>query len=44
MIFEGKVDESEVGKLNEGIDIEIGLGAIDEKKFLSKKRGLPQET
>ncbi|GAB1309334.1 efflux RND transporter periplasmic adaptor subunit [Urechidicola sp. KH5] len=33
MIFEGKVDEAEVGKLDEGIDIEVGLGAIDEKKF-----------
>lgn len=33
MIFEGKVDESEVGKLEEGIDIKVGLGAIDDKKF-----------
>ncbi len=33
MIFEGKVDESEVGKLKEGIDIKVGLGAIDNKKF-----------
>ena len=33
MIFEGKVDESEVGKLQEGIDIKVGLGAIDDKKF-----------
>ena len=33
MIFEGKVDESEVGKLNEGIDIKVALGAIDNKKF-----------
>ena len=36
MIFEGQVDESEVGKLKEGIEIEIGLGAIDEKKFQAK--------
>jgi HlyD family secretion protein len=36
MIFEGQVDESEVGKLKEGIEIEIGLGAIDEKKFPAK--------
>jgi len=33
MIFEGKVDEAEVGKLEEGSQIEIALGAIDDKKF-----------
>lgn len=33
MIFEGKVDEAEVGKLEEGSAIEVALGAIDEKKF-----------
>jgi len=33
MIFEGKVDEAEVGKLKEGIEIEVTLGAIDNKKF-----------
>lgn len=36
MIFEGKVDEAEVGKLNEGIAIEVGLGAIENKKFPAK--------
>jgi len=36
MIFEGKVDEAEVGKLNEGIEIEVALGAIDKKKFPAK--------
>ncbi len=36
MIFEGKVDEAEVGKLSENIDIEVSLGAIDEKKFPAK--------
>ncbi|MCA0932003.1 efflux RND transporter periplasmic adaptor subunit [Lutimonas saemankumensis] len=36
MIFEGKVDEAEVGKLNEGIEIEVGLGAIEKKKFPAK--------
>lgn len=36
MIFEGKVDEAEVGKLNEGISIEVGLGAIENKKFPAK--------
>ena len=33
MIFEGKVDESEVGKLVKGTGIEISLGAIENKKF-----------
>jgi len=36
MIFEGKVDEAEVGKLGVGIDIEVGLGAIEKKKFPAK--------
>ncbi len=36
MIFEGKVDEAEVGKLVVGIDIEVGLGAIEKKKFPAK--------
>ncbi|MFD2552052.1 efflux RND transporter periplasmic adaptor subunit [Bizionia sediminis] len=33
MIFEGKVDESEVGKLEEGKDIIVVLGAINQKEF-----------
>ena len=33
MIFEGKVDESEVGKLLKDTKIEISLGAIENKKF-----------
>lgn len=33
MIFEGKVDESEVGKLVEGTEIVVILGAINEKEF-----------
>ncbi|MBN4046929.1 efflux RND transporter periplasmic adaptor subunit [bacterium AH-315-P13] len=33
MIFEGKVDEAEVGKLEEGIEIIVILGAINEKEF-----------
>ena len=33
MIFEGKVDEAEVGKLEEGSEIQVALGAIDKKKF-----------
>ena len=36
MIFEGKVDESEVGKLDEGKDIKVVLGAINEKEFPAK--------
>jgi len=33
MIFEGKVDESEVGKIKEGLPLEITVGAIDNKTF-----------
>mgnify|MGYP005990886337 CR=1 FL=1 len=33
MIFEGKVDESEVGKLLRGTNIDVAIGAIEEKKF-----------
>ncbi len=33
MIFEGKVDESEVGKISEGLPLEITIGAIENKKF-----------
>ena len=36
MIFEGKVDESEVGKLEEGKQIKVILGAINEKEFPAK--------
>ena len=36
MIFEGKVDESEVEKLKEGINIKVILGAINEKEFPAK--------
>ncbi|WP_405605140.1 efflux RND transporter periplasmic adaptor subunit [Polaribacter sp. Asnod1-A03] len=36
MIFEGKVDESEVGKLVNGTDIEVSIGAIENKKFPAK--------
>lgn len=35
MIFEGKVDESEVGKLEEGKDIIVVLGAINQQEFPS---------
>jgi HlyD family secretion protein len=33
MIFVGKVDESEVGKIKENMPIEITIGAIENKKF-----------
>ncbi len=36
MIFEGKVDEAEVGKLQEGKDIKVVLGAISGKEFPAK--------
>ncbi|PHS10920.1 MAG: efflux transporter periplasmic adaptor subunit [Kordia sp.] len=36
MIFEGKVDEAEVGKLKEGREIIIKLGAIEGKEFPAK--------
>ncbi|MCH3882644.1 MULTISPECIES: efflux RND transporter periplasmic adaptor subunit [Tenacibaculum] len=33
MIFEGQVDESEVGKLIKDTELEVSLGAIEDKKF-----------
>ncbi len=36
MIFEGKVDEAEVGKIKKDIDLDITLGAVDGKKFPAK--------
>ena len=36
MIFEGKVDEAEVGKLEEGKEIIVVLGAINQKEFPAK--------
>ena len=33
MIFEGKVDESEVGKIKEGLPLEITIGAIENQTF-----------
>ncbi|WP_026810069.1 efflux RND transporter periplasmic adaptor subunit [Arenibacter latericius] len=38
MIFEGKVDEGEVGKLELGMPLEISLGAISDKTFDAKLR------
>ena len=36
MIFEGEVDEAEVGKLHVGMPLEISLGALEEQKFEAK--------
>ncbi len=36
MIFEGKVDEGEVGKLKIGMPLEISLGAIENQKLEAK--------
>lgn len=36
MIFEGKVDESEVGKLKEGMDLDLIIGALDTERFKAK--------
>jgi len=36
MIFEGKVDEGEVGKLVVGMPLQISLGAIEDKKIWSQ--------
>jgi len=33
MIFKGKVDETEVGKIKEGMPIELEIGAIEKDKF-----------
>ena len=33
MIFEGKVDESEVGKIHEDLPLEITVGALEDKVF-----------
>ncbi|MFB6305638.1 MAG: efflux RND transporter periplasmic adaptor subunit [Flavobacteriales bacterium] len=36
MLFEGKVDEAEVGKLHEGMDLILHIGAIQNKTFKGK--------
>ncbi len=36
MIFEGKVDEAEVGKLKIGMDLDIKVGAIENENFIAK--------
>lgn len=34
ILFEGKVDESDVGKLKEGMPLKIKVGAIDDEEFI----------
>lgn len=36
MIFEGKVDESEVGKISKGMELILTVGAIENYKFTAK--------
>lgn len=36
IIFQGKVDETEVGKISAGMPIELEIGAIDKEKFTAK--------
>lgn len=36
MIFQGQVDESEVGKLQEGMELDIKIGALDSQTFKGK--------
>lgn len=48
MVFEGEVDEAEVGKLNVGMPLEISLGALEKDKFSAKlkfiaPKGVEQE-
>ena len=33
MVFEGNVDESEVGKISEGMDLTLSVGAIENEEF-----------
>ena len=36
MIFKGKVDETEVGKIKTGMDLILSIGAIEDEKFAAK--------
>ncbi|MGQ1787855.1 MULTISPECIES: efflux RND transporter periplasmic adaptor subunit [unclassified Saccharicrinis] len=36
MVFEGKVDETEVGKIKEGMDLVLSIGAIEDETFDAK--------
>jgi len=36
LIFEGHVDESEVGKIKEGMELDITIGALEKQRFKGK--------
>ena len=36
MIFEGKVDETEVGKIKEGMNLILTIGAVDQEQFVAQ--------
>ncbi len=36
LIFEGKIDESEVGKIKEGMEMTFKIGALADKKFIGE--------
>ena len=48
LMFSGKVDESEVGKIREGMPVSIAVGALGEKRFQGEleyiaPKGIPKE-
>lgn len=48
LIFEGNIDESEVGKIREGMDLDLTIGAIEDRTFRAKleyiaPKGVPEE-
>jgi HlyD family secretion protein len=48
LMFSGKVDESEVGKIREGMPVSIAIGALGEKRFQGEleyiaPKGIPKE-
>ena len=48
LMFSGKVDESEVGKIREGMPVSIAVGALGEKRFRGEleyiaPKGIPKE-
>ena len=48
LMFSGKVDESEVGKIREGMPVSIAVGALGEKRFEGEleyiaPKGIPKE-
>jgi len=48
LVFSGKVDESEVGKIREGMPVSIAVGALGERRFQGEleyiaPKGIPRE-